>query len=356
MDGTRFVQLIIRVCIVMLCLLLFFLFFRITTVGKQQEKSIAVLSWQQGLDKQYIDEFEKKTGIHVYISYVDSNEDIVVKLSSSSDHDYDLVMPSDYYVPFLLNKGLIKKLDRSKFLLWDDIYPVLLGHPFDPLNEYTIPFFWGVVGLGINAAYFDYQMPDPSWALLFDDQKVPGRIALLDDVYVLVSVAINYLFGPKKSLTKEEIEQVRDLLIKQRSWVTAYTDLRIEYLLASKACPVVMAMSGDVAKIMRRDSNIRFVVPKEGSFISIDSFAISASSKKDEWVYEFLNYLYSPTVLQLYVNKFEFFSPTKSVSLKNKDMSTVLSIPTEKLFNQVQFLSYELPTTVFHEIWIALKA
>lgn len=356
MNSTKLIQVLVRFCIVVLCLLFFFLFFRITTIGKQEEKSIAILSWQQGLDKQYLDEFEKKTGVHVYITYVDSNEDIVVKLSTSSDHDYDLVMPSDYYVPLLVNKGLIKKLDKSKFLFWNDIYPVLLDHPFDPSNEYTIPFFWGVVGLGINAAYFDYVMPEASWSLLFDQEKVPGRIALLDDVYVLVSVAINYLFGPKKSLTQEEINQVRNLLIEQRAWVTAYTDLRIEYLLASKACPVVMAMSGDVAKIMRRDSNIRFVVPKEGSFISIDSFAVSASSKKDEWVYQFLNYLYNPAVLQLYVNKFEFFSPTKSVSLKNKDMNTDLAIPTEKLFKQVQFLSYELPTNVFHEIWIALKA
>ena len=118
-----------------------------------------------------------------------------------------------------------------------------------------------------------------------------------------------------------------------------------------------MAMSSDIAKIMHRDKDVQFLIPKEGGFISIDLFAITQASEKEDMVYQFLNYLYQPVILQQYVNKFEFFSPISTVIAANKEVKKELSVPTEMLFKNVQFFSYyELPTAVFHDIWISLKA
>lgn len=346
----------VRFAIVSICFVLLMLFLYTSKFGSYSEKSIAILAWQNQLDKQYVSDFERETGIQVNINYIETNEEIFSKLLSTSNHGYDLVMPSDYFIPMLIKHKLIKKIDKSRLSFWDDMYPALLDHEFDPGNEYSIPYNWGIYGLGVNVDYFNGDLPEASWSLLFDKDKIPARIAVIDDMFVLVSMAMHYLYGQSKTMTREQMEEVKALLLKQKEWITAYTDLRIEYLLASKACPVVMAINSDIAKIMRHDSNIQFLVPKEGSFISIDLFAISQTSEKEEYVYEFLNYLYRPSILQQYVNKFEFFSPIKTVSLKNKDLNQELSIPSELLFKWVRFLSYDIPTEMCHDIWMALKA
>lgn len=354
-----FTRITIRFLIVLFCFAGLIVFLYASKLGGSKQKSIAVLAWQNQLDKQFLLAFEQETGIHVHISYIDNNEDIVSKLSLTPDHGYDLVMPSDYYVPLLINMNLIKKIDKTRLPFWPDLYPALLDHKFDPYNEYSIPYFWGIIGLGINVDYFDGELPEATWGLLFDERLAPNHIAVLDDMYVLISIAAHYLYGESKIVDETQIKEVKELLIKQKEWVIAYTDLRIEYLLESKACPVVMAMNADIVKIMRRNKNIQFLVPKEGGFISMDLFCIAQTSEKEDMVYEFLNYLYKPSILQQYVDKFEFFSPIKTVVVKheNKNMDKELGVPTEMLFKTVQFFSYyELPTSVFHDIWISLKA
>lgn len=347
----------IRSIIVLVSFGTLLLFLYTSRLGDQKQKSIAVLAWQNQLDKQYLLEFEKQTGIHVHINYIDTNEEIVSKLNSTSDHGYDLVMPSDYYIPLLKKMDLIKEIDKKRLPFWDDLYPALLGHKFDPENNYSIPYFWGIVGLGVNTACFNGETPPATWALLFDERFVPSRIAVLDDMYVLISIAAHYLYGDSKIVDEQQIKEVKELLLKQKKWVTAYTDLRIEYLLESKACPVVMGMNSDIVKIMHRDDDVKFLIPKEGGFISIDLFAITKQTEKEDMIYQFLNYLYQPEILQRYVTKFDFFSPIKTVTSPKGRDGKEFSTPTEVLLKNVQFFSYyELPTAVFHDIWISLKA
>src|SRR5438309_3647331 len=88
-------------------------------------KNINVLVWGQVLDKEFLSDFENETGIHVNMSYFENNEELFVKLQSSDQHDYDLVMPTDWAAQLLIKDGLIKKLDRSKINAWDNLYPAL---------------------------------------------------------------------------------------------------------------------------------------------------------------------------------------------------------------------------------------
>jgi len=342
---------LIRFCSVLICLGGIMLFLYGSKFLGERKKSITILAWQQVLDKQYLDEFEKSTGIQVYITYIDSNEELVAKLQATPNHGYDLIMPSDFFVPLLIKRDLIKMIDQSRLSFWQDLYPSLLHQEYDLDNQYTIPFFWGIIGIGIDTDYFGGKIPQASWGLLFDDAI--ERIVLLDDMYVLTSVAVRYLFGHIDNLTVKQIEQVEELLIEQKKRTIAYTDLRTDHLLASKACPVAMTISVDLAKVMRRYSNIKFLIPKEGAFVSIDLFAIPSASNKDEFVYQFLNYLYRPDILQQYVDKFEFFAPIRSVALYGVDER--LAIPSEELFKELHLLRRDIPTAVLHNIWMKLK-
>jgi spermidine/putrescine transport system substrate-binding protein len=317
------------------------------------DNTITVLAWPQVIDATALNEFEKSTGIKVYIRYFESNEELMVKLETTGGEGYDLIMPGDYAAARLIDKKLLKKLDKSKLDFWSNLYPTLLGHYFDAENDYTIPYYWGVYGLGVDADYFAHQSLQPSWSLLFE-KPASSCVGMIDGSREITLIAGYYLFGKTTGFTHDEMQQIKKLLIKQKEWVQVYSDLRGDYLLASKTCPVVLLLSADIARIMPYFNHIDFLLPEEGSFVIIDSFGISASSQKEELVYQFLNYMYRQDILQHYVHKFGFFPVTTNVQSTFKHAE--YAVPTPELFSRLHFFKNVIPEKVLNDIWITLKA
>lgn len=354
MNGA-FLRIFFRIFSILFWVVIILLFLYSTRVihALRDERSISILAWPQVIDASYLREFEKKTGIKVYISYFEHNEELIVKLRTIREHGYDLIMPSDHAAQLLIKDDLLKKIDRTRLHFWNDLYPTLLDHYFDPNNEYTIPIYWSIYGLGIDTDYFD-GIPEASWALVFDENIAPEKVSLINDSRELILIAAQYLFGRIEDLGSNEIMQIKQLLKKQKKWTEIYTDMRPDLILAAKTCPVAIIPAADLTRVIQVYDNLDFLVPKEGSFVIIDSFAIPKSSKKEDLIYQFLNYIYEPEVLQKYVDEFNFFSPTRTVFLR--DVLQEFSIPTPALFKKVQFFKNVVPENLLNELWISLKA
>lgn len=315
-------------------------------------KSINVLAWPSVIDAECFQEFEQKTGIKVYLTYFDSYEELVIKIRAGGG-DYDLVMASDYVVKTLRKENLVKKIKRENINFWNDLYPSLLGLYYDPHNEYTLPFAWEIYGIGINDEYFKGKIPPATWKLLFDEAVAPARIGMLDDAREVVSVAAYYLFGKKETISSAELTQVQDLLIRQKKRVALYTDLRTDYLLVSGAVPVVLGISSYIYHAMRHHKNIHFLLPKEGSFMLIDAWVLPQTTKKEDLVYEFLNYLYQPHILRQYADRYNFFPVRKGVTSEDNRFFVA---PASSLLSSLRFFTYEISEHRLHDLWIALKS
>lgn len=122
------------------------------------------------------------------------------------------------------------------------------------------------------------------------------------------------LFGKKNALNNAELDQVKELLIKQKERVAMYTDLRTDYLLISGTVPIVLGISSNIYNAMRQHKNIHFLLPKEGSFIVIDVLLLPQTTQKEDLVYEFLDYLYQPEILQKYADRYNFFPVREGVT------------------------------------------
>jgi spermidine/putrescine transport system substrate-binding protein len=333
-------------------LVLFFGFSRIVNLFKT-EKSINIFTWPLLLDVAYLENFERETGIKINVSYFESNDELFSKLRATKGMGYDLVIPSDYMVEVIINEGLLQKIDHNKIDAWHDIDPKLLGLYFDPRNEYTIPYFWAVYGLGIDKAYFNGQVPEPSWDLVFDKAKMPPSVGMFDAAREVVLLASQYLFGSSDiAMTPRHIMQVKKLLLDQKAWVGAYTESSIEHLLLGKICPVVVAMGPDILRIKRKNPDIDFIIPKEGSFALIDSFAIPSKSTKKELVYKFINYLYRPDVVKHHQERFGLCSPIKNL----QEPEVQQFCPNDRAFAKMKFFKTTIPETLLNEIWIELMA
>jgi spermidine/putrescine transport system substrate-binding protein len=333
-------------------LALFFGFSRIINFFST-ERSINIFSWPTLLDVSYLERFEQETGIAIHVSYYESNEELFSKLRASKGSGYDLVIPSDYVVELMIREGLLQKIDRTRINAWQELDPKLLNLYFDPLNDYTIPYFWAAYGLGMDTTYFKGTLPEASWALIFDKHKIPGPIGMIDAAREAVLLAALYLYGNGDfDMTYEHITKIKKLLIEQKRFVASYTESNVEHLLLGRLCPLVVAMGPDILRVQRVNPAIKFVIPKEGSFVVVDSFAIPACSKKADLVYEFINFLLRHDVLEHHHAKFGMCCPVRGIQSLN-DRSIC---PNDEEFAKMKFFKTTIPEALLNEIWVQLMA
>ncbi|HJZ23233.1 MAG TPA: extracellular solute-binding protein [Candidatus Babeliales bacterium] len=255
-----------------------------------KKSTISVLTWPNIIDINRLKAFEREMGVRVYVNYFDSNEELLTKLRVAKEQ-YDLIIPSDFMVEQLTHLGLLKELDFefSRSVL-AHIEPQLLNNYFDPGNKYSIPCMWDIYGIAINKKYFDNRTPKPDWELIFDAKKTPKHVVMTNDPRELILVSSMYLFGSIYNLTEKKLVEIENLLLQQKKWVEAYTDLRADYLLASGASPVALLPLSYVLRSLGHYQNIDFLLPSK-TFMLIDSFVIPKSSRNEKLTYDLIRFL-----------------------------------------------------------------
>jgi spermidine/putrescine transport system substrate-binding protein len=314
--------------------------------------TLTILAMPNSISADTFDLFETEHGIKVHLTYAENADEMYMKLVMTGASGYDLVMIPDYQIPLLKQNKLIQPLDKKRLSFFDDLYPALLDHAFDPGNHYSIPYYWGVFGFAVDSTYFG-DVESLGWGAIFDEKEVRYGIGMREDPREIILMAAFYLFGRVENLGEKEYVAIKNLLIKQKEWVTMYADERIGSLLASRASPLVVTLTGDIMRTMVQYPHIKFYIPREGGFVDIDSFVISAASKKIDEVYAFLNYLYTPEILGYYVHQFQFIAPLKTVPSDTQIPS--IAAPTKELFERLLFFNTSVPSAVLSDIMVALK-
>jgi spermidine/putrescine transport system substrate-binding protein len=270
-------------------------FLFLPSIGNRLQKdSLNVFVWSGIIDPQIFKAFEQKTGIPVNVTYFGGNEELIVKLLATKSKGYDLIMPSDYAVKFLIDNKLLKKLDKRKLTFYDQLNHKFMGHYFDPQNDYSIPAEWYVLGLGVNKKFFKNGLPLASWKTVFDPKIMPQNIGLINDSRELIALASFYLYGKVAPLNQQQVQEVTTLLLEQKKQVEAYTDFRGDFLLDSGNCPVVMGATSYMWKTVRDNPELVYLIPQEGTFLNLENYVIPAACQKEKQVYQLLNFLFEP--------------------------------------------------------------
>ena len=354
MTKRKFLTPLVQVGIIIFWIIVIGIFLSLGNIASwfTRPRAISILTWTYIIDEQKVKEFEKKTGITVYLNYFESNEELLAKLHFSKE-GYDLVIPSDFMTQQLIQKGMLKKLDPQQVApILKTIKRELLGHYFDPHNEYSIPCLWDIYGIGVNKTYFGNTVPPATWKLIFDKQLTPGHVAMTNDPREAILLAAQYLFGTIDNLDEKKLELVEELLLQQKKWVEAYTDLRADYLLASGTSPVAVLPIAYVMRSLRFFNYLSFVLPEQ-TFILIDSFVIPTTSKRDDLVYEFINYLLQPEVAQYHFHAFGFLPPRTDTF----DVVDIPQIDLKKLnWKKLEFFRNVIQPARLNAMWRTIKA
>jgi spermidine/putrescine transport system substrate-binding protein len=326
-------------------------------VIKYDENTINVFVWGDILEPSIVSSFEKDTGIKINLSYYSSNEELLVKIKATKGEGYDLIIPSDYAVNALIKDDLLKKLDKKKFTYWNSINPGLLAQYYDPDNDYSIPFEWELFGFGIDKDYFKVHPTEPSWGMIFDPNIVHYKITMNNDPIEAVEFASFYLYGAVDHLNPDQVEGVRQLLLQQRPWVAAYATFRGDYFLATRNVVVVVASTSYIWRTKRLFDFVDFVIPKEGSFITIENICIPKPSQKEDLVFRFINYLCSPQSVAAHFNTFALFPSTLHALdiLELDEQAAKIMLSTQEDFKKYHFIRNILPQEETRDIWVDIK-
>ena len=264
-----------------------------------------VFIWSNYLPESVIKEFEDEYQAHINIELYDSNEALLAKLQSGGS-DYDIVVPSDYMVKVLREQGLLQEVNRDSLTNFSNLDPKLVGLPFDPRNEYSVPYLWGTTGIG----YRKDKVPDPvnSWAIMFDP-KYKDRMSMLDDVRETFGAALKLMGKSLNDTNQNDLAQAAEMLKKQKSLLRAYDSGGFDQLLLSGDAWIVQGYNGQIAKAMIDNPNIAYVVPKEGCTVSVDNMCIPRKAPHPGLANEFINFVLNAKVAGDIANETGYSSP-----------------------------------------------
>lgn len=316
------------------------------------------MSWTELIDPHIIKEFEKKTGIKVHVSYFESNEELYARVKATGGAGFDLLVPSDYAMPWLLKDDLLKPLDRTKITLWDRLDPRLLDHEYDPKNKYSIPYLWQLYGLAVDTALFSHnKVPQATWGLLFDRSFGANCVVMPDVAREVLLIAALYLFGSTDNLDQDKLEKIKSLLLEQKHWVAAYSEMRADFLLTSGVCSVIVSQSPLMWRITRQHDNIQFIIPQEGTFVVIDNFVIPKNSDKEDYVYQFINFLYEPQNIRYHFSTYRFFPATIDLLSLMQEVPGGQSVKNAiaQVTRNIHFFKNTISEKQIKNIWVALK-
>lgn len=283
-----------------------------------------VYNWSDYIGETTIEDFQKTTGITVRYDVYDSNETLDAKLKAGNT-GYDIVVPTGSFLGQQIQAGIYQKIDKSKLQNYGNVDPQILEalKPFDPNNEYAVPYFWGTVGIGFNVEKVTERLgenaPVDSLDLLFKPENAAKLqdcgIAFLDAPSDMLQPALKYLGKDPHSESEEDYAAVEQLFASIRPYVKYFHSSQyINDLAGGEVCAVI-GWSGDVfiAAARAEESSAGFTIdyriPKEGTLLWVDSLAIPADAKNVDNAHKFIDYLNDPQVAANGVNYVNYASP-----------------------------------------------
>lgn len=255
--------------------------------------SITVYNWGDYIDPDVLKQFEQETGIKVIYETFDSNEGMMGKIEQGGTN-YDITAPSEYMIEMMMEKDLLLPLDHSLLPNLKNIDPYFLDLPFDPANRYSIPYFWGSLGIAFNPTLLEGQTFE-SWDNLWDP-SLKQRVILVDSAREVVGMGLNSLHYSLNSTDPDEIQEAMDKLALLTPNVKAVIGDEVTQLMVNEEAAVALTWSGQAADMMNSNENIDYIVPEEGSNLWFDNFVIPRTAKNIEGAHAFLNFLLRPDI------------------------------------------------------------
>ena len=260
-----------------------------TNVKPFAGQTLHIYNWGEYTGENILNDFEEETGATVVMENFDSNEQMYIKVANGES--FDILVPSDYMIQRLIEEDYLQKLDKSKLDCMDKLADEVKGLPYDPDNEYSVPYFWGTVGIVYDKTKVDLADLEKEGYNIFLDEKYKGDIYLYDserDSFMMALKALGYSMNTEN---EAEIQEAYEWLVQcvQTMKPEIVTDEIIDNMAQGRKA-LGLIYSGDAAYVMSENEDMGYYMPKEGTNLWSDAMVIPKNAKNPELAHAFINF------------------------------------------------------------------
>lgn len=257
--------------------------------SKENKETLRIYNAGEYIDESLIGKFEKEANCEVVYSTFESNEAMYTMINSGES--FDVLIPSDYMIERLIKEDYLQKIDWNKLEVKDKLVKDVLGKEHDPKNEYSVPYYWGTVGILYNKKTVDKKDLEDGWEIL-RNKKYKNKLYMYNSERDSFMIALKALGYSMNTSNKEELKEAYKWLVEQNEKMNPIyvgDDVIDNMISGNKDMAVVY--SGDAALIMAENKELSFFIPKQGTNLWVDGMVITKDCKNIDLAHNFFDFI-----------------------------------------------------------------
>ena len=257
-------------------------------------------NWNNYIAPETVKRFADLCKCEVVQTYYSDNEELLAKLAAGAK-GYDILVPTSNAVETLIRGGQLKPLDKSQLPNLKNIDPSFLDTPFDPGNQYSVPYAYSLTVLGYNDQKMkELGLPTDTWAVIFEPkylEKVKGRVTVLDSATEIFAAALKYLGYSDNDTDEAHWRAAADTIKKAKPYWAAFNASSYIKELTVGNIWLVHGYSNDIfqanldAQAAKRPFRILHGLPKEGAVLAVDNMVIHKDAPRPDLALKFMNFM-----------------------------------------------------------------
>ena len=278
----------------------------------------------------------------------------------SAGDAYDVIVPSDYMIQRLIGEEMLQPIDKSLIPNMEVLTDGVKNLAYDPENEYSVPYFWGTVGLVYNQENVPSDLIEEKGFEILRDTDYAGNIYMYDSERDSFMVALKSLGYSMNTQDDAEIEEAYQWLLELDSTMDpAYVTDEVIDSMMNGTKDIAVVYSGDATVILDENPDMAFTMPKEGTNVWCDAMCIPANAENPKLAHEFINYMlsydaaYDNTVTVGYASTND--EVLKEVA-ENEYAENAAYLPRENYENDEVFEDNEVMRQKLSQLWLKVKA
>lgn len=312
------------------------------------------------MSEDLIPNFEEEFGVDVIVEYFDSNEMMYTKMQAGDA--YDVVIPSDYMIQRMMKEDSLQKLDLSLIPNLDNLTPEVRNLPYDPDNTYSVPYFWGSVGIIYNHNNVDPKVVEEQGYEVLRNEDYKDHIYIYDserDSFMMALKALGYSMNTEN---KDEIYEAYEWLLDMNDKMnpTYVTDEVIDGMMNGNK-DIAVVYSGDATYIQSENEDMSFWMPNEGTNLWYDAMVIPKNAQNPLLAHEFINYTLTYEAALANSEYVGYTSPNEEVMLELSSDEGLYGayeayVPRDGYEKDEVFEDNPIIKKTIAELWIKVKA
>lgn len=253
-------------------------------------------------------------------------------------------------------EGMLQKLDFSKIPNYKYIDEEYKNLYFDEKNEYSVPYNVGMTGLIYNCK--TVTEPIDSWSVMWDE-KYSGQVLTFNNSRDAFSIAQFMLGQDVNTTNKNDWKEAAELLKKQNKVLQARVMDEIFTKMPGNNASIAPYYAGDFLTMYESNEDLRFVYPKEGVNIFVDSICVPENAKNYEAAMMFINFLLEPEVALANAEYICYASPNTAVtnndnySLKGNEILYPTNKPKTQYFHNIDSKTRDYFEKLWEEVLVS---